>query len=189
VGGKREKGSSNTSLCRLRPLRPGRGGLMRIVHTADWHVGRVWKNIQRLDEMARVLDHLARFVERERIDLLLMAGDVFDAGSPAAEAERLVFRFFKRIGQAAIASVVIAGNHDNPSRMDAWGPLAELVGVHTVGKPRRASQGGLVEIATSGGETALVAALPFAPVRTWVTALELACDETRAKGRYAEMFQ
>ena len=61
---------------------------MRIVHTADWHVGRVWKNLQRLDEMAAVLDHLAHFIERERIDLLLMAGDVFDVGSPPAEAER-----------------------------------------------------------------------------------------------------
>jgi exonuclease SbcD len=162
---------------------------MRVIHTGDWHVGRVWKNLHRLDETAAVLDHLARFVERERIDLLLMAGDVFDTGSPSAEAERLVFAFFKRIGQAGVASVVIAGNHDNPSRVDAWGMLTELVGVRTAGKPRRASKGGLLEIATRGGETALVAALPFAPVRTWVTALELAGDEAAAKARYAEMFR
>jgi exonuclease SbcD len=170
---------------RSRPRRPSR----RVVHTADWHVGRVWKNLQRLDETAAALDHLARFIERERIDLLLMAGDVFDAGSPAAEAERLVFSFFRRVGRAGVASVVIAGNHDHPGRVDAWGTLAELVGVRTVGKPRRASKGGQMEIPTRGGERALVAALPFAPVRTWVTALELAGDETTAKARYAEMFQ
>jgi exonuclease SbcD len=162
---------------------------MRIVHTGDWHVGRVWKSLNRFDETAAVLDHLARFLEQERIDLLLMAGDVFDTGSPSAEAERLVFDFFKRIGQAGVPSVVIAGNHDNPTRVDAWGTLAELVGVRNIGKPRRASRGGLVEIATRGGETALVAAMPFAPVRTWVTALELAGDETAAKARYAEMFK
>jgi exonuclease SbcD len=52
---------------------------MRIVHTADWHVGRVWKNILRLDETARVLNHLARYLETEKIDLLLVAGDVFRA--------------------------------------------------------------------------------------------------------------
>jgi exonuclease SbcD len=162
---------------------------MRIVHTADWHVGRVWKNLNRLDEMAAVLDHLARFAESERIDLLLMAGDVFETGSPSAEAERLVFRFFKRIGQAGIASVVIAGNHDNPSRVDAWGTLAELVGVRALGKPARASKGGLVEVRTSRGEQTLVACLPFAPPRAWVTALELAGDETAAKAHYAEMFK
>ena len=162
---------------------------MRVVHTGDWHVGRVWKGLNRLDETAAVLDQLACFLERERIDLLLMAGDVFDTASPSAEAERLVFGFFKRIGQAGVPSVVIAGNHDNPARVEAWGTLAELVGVRAVGRPRRASKGGLVEIATRAGETALVAALPFAPVRTWVTALELAGDETAAKARYAEMFQ
>jgi exonuclease SbcD len=162
---------------------------MRIVHTGDWHVGRVWKGLSRLDETTAVLDHLARFLERERIDLLLVAGDVFDTASPSAEAERVVFGFFKRISRASVPAVVLAGNHDNPARVDAWGTLAELAGVRTVGRPRRASKGGLVEVATRCGETALVAALPFAPVRTWVTALELAGDETAAKARYAEMFK
>jgi exonuclease SbcD len=114
---------------------------MRIVHTADWHVGRVWKNLNRLDETAAVLDHLARFVLRERVDLLLMAGDVFESGSPTAEAERLVFSFFRRLGEAGVVSIVIAGNHDSPARLDAWGTLAELVGVRTVGKPRSAANG------------------------------------------------
>jgi exonuclease SbcD len=162
---------------------------MRIVHTADWHVGRVWKNLNRLDETAAVLDHLARFVLQERIDLLLMAGDVFESGSPTAEAERLVFRFFRRLGEAGIQSIVIAGNHDSAARVDAWGTLAELVGVRTVGKPRAAANGGVMEISTRGGETAVVAALPFAPVRTWVSGLQLATDGSAARGHYREMFR
>src|SRR5947209_18290576 len=149
---------------------------MRIVHTADWHVGRAWKNVNRLGEMAAVLDHLAQFLERERIDLLLMAGDVFDSASPSAEAERLVFSFFKRVGQAGIPSVVIAGNHDSPGRLDAWGMLAELVNVHTVGRPRPAASA-VLEISARSGETALVSALPFAPPRLWVLALDLAAME------------
>ncbi len=71
---------------------------MKIVHTSDWHAGRVWKNISRLDELEACLDHLADYVERESVDLLLVTGDVFDSGAPAARAERTVFRFFKRIG-------------------------------------------------------------------------------------------
>jgi exonuclease SbcD len=162
---------------------------MRIVHTADWHVGRVWKSLNRLDEMSAVLDHLAGFLERERIDLVLMAGDVFESGSPPAEAERLVFQFFKRAGQAGVQSVVIAGNHDSPVRLEAWGQLAELVGVHLIGKPRPADKGGVRVILTRSGETAVVAALPFAPVRTWVSALDLAGEDVTAKSRYAVMFR
>lgn len=161
---------------------------MRIVHTADWHVGRTWKNLNRLPEMEAVLNHLARFVETQKVDLLLMAGDVFENTSPSPEAEQLVFRFFKRIGQGGTACVVIAGNHDQPARLDAWGMLTELVGVHTIGKPRRADQGGVRHIQTRSG-TALVAALPFAPVYTWVSALELARDEGNARRLYADMFR
>ena len=108
---------------------------MRIVHTSDWHAGRVWKGLRRLDELGRVLEHLGDFLEREKIDLLLMSGDVFDSGAPNPEAEKLVFSFFKRTGQAGVPSVVIAGNHDSPKRLQAWGTLAELVNVHVVGVP------------------------------------------------------
>src|SRR5215469_12710330 len=150
---------------------------MRVVHTADWHVGRLWKNIQRLDEMARVLDHLARYIEREKIELLLVAGDVFDTCNPGADAERLVYEFFRRLGAAGVPAVVIAGNHDSPGRMDAWGMLAELAGVRAIGKPRAVAKGGLQEIRTRSGETALVAALPFAGPAVFVSALELGEEE------------
>jgi exonuclease SbcD len=159
---------------------------MRIVHPADWHVGRIWKNVPRLPEMTAVLDHLARFLEAEKIDLVLMAGDVFDSGHPNADAEKLVFQFFRRIGQAGTQAVVIAGNHDSPPRLDAWGLLTELVGVYAVGRPRPANKGGLKRIVSKSGETALVAALPFAPLHTWVSALELTENETQVRSRYAE---
>src|SRR6516165_2077220 len=162
---------------------------MRIVHTADWHVGRVWKNINRLDETARVLDHLAHYLEAEKIDLLLVAGDIFDASNPSPEGEQLVFRFFRRIGAHAIPSVVIAGNHDHHARMDAWGMLADLAGARVIGKPRAANKGGVQEIATRCRETAIVAALPFAHPAVFVSALELAGEETRAKSLYAERFK
>jgi exonuclease SbcD len=162
---------------------------MRVVHTADWHVGRLWKNLQRLDETARVLDHLARFVERERIDLLLVAGDIFDTPNPGAEAERLVYEFFRRLGAAGVPAVVIAGDHDSAGRMEAWGTLADLAGVRVVGRPRAATRGGVQEVRTRGGETALVAALPFAGPAVLVSGLELAGEETAAKSLYADRFK
>src|SRR5262245_12102390 len=162
---------------------------MRIVHTSDWHAGRIWKNVNRLAELGDVFEHLGDFIEHERIDVLLVSGDVFDTGAPAAEAERLVFRFLKRVGSAGTQSVVIAGNHDNPARVDAWGTLAELVQVHVVGRPRPADKGGVIELTTHSGEQAVIAAVPFAPPRLLISGLELADDETRAKSSYAERFK
>jgi len=130
---------------------------MRIVHTSDWHAGRIWRRIDRLPELADVLENLGDFLESERVDLLLMSGDVFDSGAPNPAAERLVFGFFKRIGRAGIQTVVIAGNHDSPARLQAWGTLAELVNVRAVAFPYRRDAGGLLELVSRSGEKARVA--------------------------------
>lgn len=162
---------------------------MRIVHTSDWHAGRIWKSTNRLSELAQVLSNLAGFIEREQIDLVLMSGDVFDSASPSPDAERAVTEFFKRLGRAGIPSVVIAGNHDSPARLEAWGLLAEFVGVHTRGLPRSRANGGLIELAGRGGGVACIAAVPFAPVGRIVDALTLAHDETLARQQYADAMQ
>jgi DNA repair protein SbcD/Mre11 len=159
---------------------------VRIVHTSDWHAGRVWKTVDRLPELAAVLESLGDFIARERIDLLLMSGDVFDTGAPSAEAERLVFGFLKRVGRTGTRTVVIAGNHDHPARLEAWGMLAELVNVHAIGRPRRADTGGVIEVESVAGERAVVACVPFAPASGFVSALELAAGETEARQRYAD---
>jgi DNA repair protein SbcD/Mre11 len=162
---------------------------MRIVHTSDWHVGRRWKGIQRLDELEAVLDHLATFIERESIDLVLHTGDVFESRNPPAEAEQLVNRFLIRVGRTGAHMIVIAGNHDDPLRLDARSLLTELVNVQILGRPRPASRGGTRTIETRRGEQAVVAALPFASPGAWVSALDIAGDEARAHSRYARMFE
>jgi exonuclease SbcD len=123
---------------------------------------RMTRAIGRLNETAKVLDHMAGYLEREKVDLLLVSGDVFDAPNPGAEAEALVFGFFRRLGAKTIPAVVIAGNHDSPGRLDACGQLAELAGIRIIGRPQCASKGGLVEVTTPAREKVLVAALPFA---------------------------
>jgi exonuclease SbcD len=158
---------------------------MRIVHTSDWHAGRLWKRVPRLDELGRALASMADYVEREGVDLVLMTGDVFDSGSPHPDAERLVFQTLKRLGQAAPV-VLIAGNHDDPRRLEAWGTFAELANVRCIAKPRRPEQGGLLEVRSRNGrELALVAPIPFAPIRWFVSAAGLA-DEGAAMQSYAE---
>ncbi|HEY6321769.1 MAG TPA: exonuclease SbcCD subunit D [Thermoanaerobaculia bacterium] len=162
---------------------------MRIVHTSDWHVGRRWKGIQRYDELEAVLDHLAAFVEREAIDLVLHTGDVFESRNPQAEAERLVNRFLVRVGRAGARMMIIAGNHDDPARLDARSLLTESVNVQIVGCPRPRARGGSRIVETGGGEQAVIAALPFASPGAWVSALDIAGEEVAARRSYARMFE
>jgi exonuclease SbcD len=162
---------------------------LRIVHTSDWHAGRIWKSVKRLPELGNVLAHLGDFIQRERIDLLLMSGDVFDSGAPNPEAEKLVFGFFKRIGRAGTKSIVIAGNHDSPARLEAWGTLAELVDVHAAGLPRRVDDGGVIDVDVRSGERARVGVVPFAPVHRMVSALDRAGEETSTKQKYDAMMR
>src|SRR3954469_10147637 len=162
---------------------------MKIVHTSDWHIGRRWKGIQRLDEVEAVLDHLAAFIQEQSIDLVLHTGDVFESRNPPAEAEQLVNRFLVRVGRSGAQMVVIAGNHDDPLRLDARSLLTELVNVQIIGRPRPASGGGIRTIETRRGETAVVAALPFASPGAWVSALDLVGEEAGARSQYAQMFE
>jgi exonuclease SbcD len=162
---------------------------VKIVHTSDWHVGRRWKGIERLDEMEAVLRHLGDFIEREAVDLVLHTGDLFDGRNPAGDAEQLVNAFFVRVGAAGAQMIAIAGNHDDPDRLDARALLAQFAHVHLLGRPRSAAAGGTLTLETRGGEKAVVAALPFAPVGKWVSALDLAADEAAARSQYAQMFQ
>lgn len=162
---------------------------MKIVHTSDWHVGRRWKGIQRLDELEAVLDHLAAFIEEQSIDLVLHTGDLFESRNPPAEAEQLVNRFLVRVGRSGAHMLVIAGNHDDPLRLDARSLLTEFVNVQILGRPRPASRGGTRTVETRCGETAVVAALPFASPGAWVSALDLAGEEASARSKYAAMFE
>ncbi len=162
---------------------------MKIVHTSDWHVGRRWKGIQRLDEVEAVLDDLAGFIEERSIDLVLHTGDVFESRSPQAEAEQLVNRFLVRVGRSGARMLVIAGNHDDPLRLDARSLLTEHVNVQILGRPRPASRGGTRTLVTRRGETAVIAALPFASPGAWVSALDLAGEEASARSQYARMFE
>lgn len=159
---------------------------MKIVHTSDWHAGRIWKNVNRLDELESCLDQLASYIENESADLLLVTGDVFDSGAPAARAERVVFQFFKRVGSTGAHTIVIAGNHDSADRFEAWGALTELVNVRALGRPKAAKEGGVIDLVTRSGEKAVVAAVPFAAQSRLVSALELSEGDDRAMQTYAD---
>jgi len=109
---------------------------MRILHTSDWHLGRALEGRERDDEQREVLSEVAGLLDSERVDLLLVAGDVFDSGNPPASAEQLFFDALEEMSQGGRrAIVVLAGNHDSPERLVAANPLAARFGISLVGLP------------------------------------------------------
>jgi DNA repair protein SbcD/Mre11 len=107
---------------------------VRILHTSDWHIGRALYGRKRYEEFEAFLEWLLRLIEEERIDVLLVAGDVFDNSTPSNRAQELYYRFLARMAIAPNRHTVItAGNHDSPSLLNAPKGLLEFLNVHVVG--------------------------------------------------------
>jgi exonuclease SbcD len=149
---------------------------VRLLHTADWHVGKSLKGVDRLDEQEQVLREIVRIAREQEVDAVLVAGDLYDSAAPTAAAQRLVVRTLMALAGTGAQVVVIAGNHDHAATLDAYRPFAGAAGVTLVGAVRTAETGGVVEFATRAGERATVAALPFLSQRYAVRAAELVAN-------------
>lgn len=125
---------------------------MRIIHTADWHLGRRLRGIDRTPEIAAALQQLLKQAIAEEVDAVLIAGDIFDVPNPPAYAERIAYRFFCDLQQAGIPAIAIAGNHDSHARIDSIAQLLSLAGVRALGKPRTAADGGSMTLNTKSGK-------------------------------------
>ena len=109
---------------------------MKILHTADWHLGKKLEGIPRLAEQRAVLAEICAIADREEVDAVLVAGDLFDTFNPSSEAEELLYKTLKDLtanGKRAV--IAIAGNHDSPERIEAPDPLARACGIIFAGYP------------------------------------------------------
>ena len=110
---------------------------MRILHTADWHLGKNLEGQSRMDEQEEFLKDFVDIVEKNNIDLIIIAGDVYDNSNPPARAEKMFYDTLKKLSRnGERLTLVIAGNHDNPERLVAAGPLACDHGIIMVGTPK-----------------------------------------------------
>ena len=109
---------------------------MKILHTADWHLGKKLDKFSRLDEQKAVLEEIIAIAEAQNVDAVLIAGDLFDAFNPSTEAVELFYKSVKRLSNNGKRVVVaIAGNHDSPDRIEAPDPLARECGIIFAGFP------------------------------------------------------
>jgi exonuclease SbcD len=160
---------------------------MRLLHTADWHVGRTIRGHSRADEHRAVLAEIAGLAEEHAVDVVLVAGDQFDTAAPSAEAEQIVYTALLDLAQTGVQVVLVAGNHDNPRRWGAITPLLARSDVHAAATVRRPETGGVLELATRCGQTARIALMPFLSQRSIVRAEHLMDHDAGANtSAYAE---
>lgn len=136
---------------------------MKILHTSDWHIGRTLYGRKRYEEFEAFLDWLAATIGQERVDVLLIAGDVFDTTAPSHRAQQLYYRFLCRVaGSCCRHVVVIAGNHDSPSFLNAPRELLKALDVHVIGavSDRREDEV-LVLVRADGTPELIVCAVPY----------------------------
>jgi exonuclease SbcD len=135
---------------------------MRILHTADWHVGKTLARRPRLDEAKAALEQVVAIAADEDVDAVLVCGDVFEHLAPAPDAEALVYDTLVELERHRIPVVIIPGNHDAPKRWRAIAPLLERFSVFVVPEVRRPERGGVIEVpAREGSTTAQIAAMPW----------------------------
>ena len=143
--------------------------MIRILHTADWHLGQTFFGYDRTQEHEHFLDWLAGVLTKNKIDVLIVAGDVFDVYNPSAASQRMFYRFIHRVTteNPRLQLVVVAGNHDSAARLESPLPLLQEMRTEIKGIVRK--QNGkidyehlLVELKNAAGEVeALCLAVPF----------------------------
>jgi DNA repair protein SbcD/Mre11 len=146
---------------------------VKILHTSDWHVGKVLKGTARVDEHLAVLADVVRIAQEERPDLVIVAGDLFDTAAPAPQSTRIVTRALSALRRTGAQVIAIGGNHDNGAALDALRVWAEAAGVMLRGTVRDRPEDHVITGVTESGEAWRVVALPFLSQRYAIRATEM----------------
>ena len=136
---------------------------IRLLHTSDWHIGRTLYGRKRYEEFEAFLTWLGETIQKNEIDALLVAGDIFDTSAPSNRAQELYYKFLCRVAASSCRHVVvIAGNHDSPSFLNAPKELLKALDVHVVGSSTEAPEDELLVLRNEQGDPELiVCAVPY----------------------------
>jgi exonuclease SbcD len=134
---------------------------MKILHTADWHLGQNFYDRNRLEEQSQFLDFLLSVIESEQVDILIIAGDIFDTANPPRAAEQLYYNFVTRLyAMGHCEAVVIGGNHDSAPHLDAPRSVLSTLRIHVIGAMPDDPADALLRFEKKG-KRLCVAAVPF----------------------------
>jgi exonuclease SbcD len=117
----------------VKPLRPHwlkKKKMIKILHTADWHLGKRLQEFSRIEEQKLVLTEICEIADREEVDLVLLAGDIFDSFNPSHEAVELLYKTLRKLSKNGERPIIaISGNHDSNQFIEAPDPLARELGI------------------------------------------------------------
>ena len=134
---------------------------MKILHTSDWHIGQNFMGKSRADEHKAFLSWLFKTIEENNIDVLIVAGDIFDTGNPPNYALKLYYNFLTQLNSIKNLYVIItAGNHDSISTLNAPKQLLESMNVHVITSGDE-SENELISIYKEDELVGVVCAVPF----------------------------
>jgi DNA repair protein SbcD/Mre11 len=148
---------------------------VRILHTSDWHLGRSFHRIDLLAAQAQHLDHLVEVVTAESVDVVVVAGDVYDRALPGVDAVHLLDEALHRLTSAGATVVVSSGNHDSPRRLGFGSRLMAKAGLHVRTDPADVGRPVLL-----GDEHGPVAFYPLPYLEPALAADELGAERTQA---------
>jgi exonuclease SbcD len=136
---------------------------MKILHTSDWHLGRSLYGRRRYEEFAAFLDWLADLIEQQGVDALLVAGDIFDTSTPSNLAQALYYRFLCKVANSCCRNIiVIAGNHDSPTFLNAPKELLRALHVYVIGSMTEHPEDEVIVLTDSRNKAeAIVCAVPY----------------------------
>ena len=136
---------------------------MKLLHTSDWHLGRLLYGKKRYSEFAAFLTWLIDTIRAQHIEVLIVAGDVFDTTTPSHQAQELYYSFLREVGNTACRHVVItAGNHDSPSFLNAPSALLRCLNIYVVGSATQDLRDELITLTDAHGQPqGIVCAVPY----------------------------
>lgn len=135
---------------------------MKLLHTSDWHIGKRLNNETRYDEFSEFLTWVCHTIDDHKVDILVVAGDIFDTMTPSNKAQELYFQFLCQVNKTTIKHIIItAGNHDSPSFLDAPKSLLKTMNVHIVGTMPSDITDEVVTLYDKDTPCAIVACVPY----------------------------
>jgi exonuclease SbcD len=159
---------------------------MKLLHTSDWHLGRMLYGQKRYDEFEKFLSWLTDHLAHEGYDGIIIAGDIFDTPTPSNRAQELYYSFLAEISRFCRHIIIVGGNHDSPTFLDAPCALLRSLNIHVVGAvPARVEDEILTLYNTDNVPEAVVCAVPYLRDRDIRTAAEAGEDDTELLRRRA----
>jgi exonuclease SbcD len=135
---------------------------MKIIHTADWHIGKILHRHDLTEEISMFFNWLETVIVNEKADVLLISGDVFDLANPANKDLKLYYHFLHRLAGLKIKIIITGGNHDSVSLLNAPAELLDTMNIHVIGGVPEVFEKQIIPITDeTGAVVAVVLAVPF----------------------------